>query len=176
MLYRITKFDPKKRNDKGHYLDLSEWTAISDIGKSEYNNVTYAEYEKVETAYTEAIRLILEEKNILYLQIDALESRLSLRDIEIYKIEEQLRNISIDYNSDIANLANGTILNSAQIEKTIRLILREIIWMNLCHDDFEISFGYDYYMFVDCSFLASSTIHKIYKLGLFVEVIKPNDD
>jgi hypothetical protein len=43
--YRITKYDPGRRNEQGHYLDDSEWTAISDIGKPEYNNMTYQAYE-----------------------------------------------------------------------------------------------------------------------------------
>jgi len=33
MIYRTTKFNPKKRNKQGYFLDNSEWTAISDVGK-----------------------------------------------------------------------------------------------------------------------------------------------
>ena len=62
MTYRITKFDPKKRNEQGHFLDNYEWTALSDIRKQEFGNVSYEEYEKIESAYAEAIKLILEEK------------------------------------------------------------------------------------------------------------------
>ena len=31
--YRITKYNPKYRNNKGHYLIKNEWSAISDINE-----------------------------------------------------------------------------------------------------------------------------------------------
>ena len=111
MTYRITKFDPKKRNEEGHFLDNSEWTAISDIGKSEYRNVSYEEYDKTETAYVESIILILDEKNITSLKIDSLELHDTLADFEEYKKDGRLKNIDVDFNSEIDTLENGNILN-----------------------------------------------------------------
>ncbi len=169
MTYRITKFDPKKRNEEGHFLDNSEWTAISDIGKSEYRNVDYEEYEQTETAYAESIKLILDEKNISSLKIDSLELHDSFDDFENYKKDGRLKNIDVDFNNEIDILENGTILNLTQIQKMIRLILRETIWMNLLESEFKITFGYDYYMYVECSELKNSTINRIEKTGLFVE-------
>ena len=93
MNYRITKFDPKKRNKEGHFLDNSEWTAISDIGKPEYKNVSYEEYETTENAYAESVRLILDEKNIKNLKIDSLELYNSYEDFENYKNYGRLQNI-----------------------------------------------------------------------------------
>lgn len=49
------KYNPLKRNKQRHYLDDSEWTAISDINKAKYDNLTFEEYEKVESAYIDAI-------------------------------------------------------------------------------------------------------------------------
>ncbi|WP_067144985.1 hypothetical protein [Pseudotamlana agarivorans] len=169
MTYRITKFDPKKRNKEGHFLDNSEWTAISDIGKSKYRNVDYEEYEQTETAYAESIKLILDEKNISSLKIDSLELHDSFDDYENYKKNGRLKNIDVDYNNEIDILENGTILNLTQIQKMIRLILRETIWMNLLESEFKITFGYDYYMYVECSKLTNSTIKRIGEMGLFVE-------
>src|SRR5690606_29425444 len=97
MTYRITKFEPKKRNEKGRFLDNSEWTAISDIGKPEYRNVDYEEYEKIETAYVESIMLILEEKNITSLKVDSLELHDTLVDFEGYKQDGRLKNIDVDF-------------------------------------------------------------------------------
>ena len=51
----------------------------------------------------------------------------------------------------------------------IRLILRETVWMNLLNSEFKITFGYDYYMYVECSELTSMTIKQIERMGLFVE-------
>ena len=50
-----------------------------------------------------------------------------------------------------------------------RLVLRETVWMNLLESEFKITFGYDYYMYVECSELKNSTINQIEKMGLFVE-------
>ncbi len=169
MTYRITKFDPKKRNEEGHFVDNSEWTAISDIGKSEYRNVDFEEYEKTETAYAESIKLILNEKNITSLKIDSLELRDTFEDFEIYRKNGRLKNIDIDFNNEIDILENGTTLNLTQIQKMIRLILRETIWMNLLGSKFKITFGYDYHMYVECSEFEKSTINRIEKMGLFVE-------
>ena len=169
MTYRITKFDPKKRNEKGHFLDNSEWTAISDIGKPEYRNVGFEEYEKTETAYTESVKLILNEKNITSLKIDSLELSNTLEDFENFRKNGRLKNINVDFSNEIDNLENGTALNLTQIQKMIRLILRETVWMNLLDSEFKITFGYDYYMYVECSELRNSTINQIEKMGLFVE-------
>ena len=169
MNYRITKFDPKKRNKEGHFLDNSEWTSISDIGKREYKNVSYEEYETTEKAYAESIRLILDEKNIQNLEVDSIELHDSYEDFENYKKDGRLKNIEIDFNNEIANLKDGTILNLMEVQKMIRLILRETIWMNLISSDLKITFGYDYYMYVECSELSKITLNKIEKTGLFVE-------
>src|SRR5690606_35677859 len=104
MTYRITKFDPKKRNEKGHFLDNSEWTAISDIGKPEYRNVGFEEYEKTETAYTESVKLILNEKNITSLKIDSLELSNTLEDFENFRKNGRLKNINVDFSNEIDNL------------------------------------------------------------------------
>jgi hypothetical protein len=169
MNYRITKFDPKKRNKEGHFLDNSEWTAISDIGKPEYKNVSYEEYETTENAYAESVRLILDEKNIQNLKIDSLELYNSYEDFENYKKDGRLQNIEIDFNNEIANLKDGETLNLTEVQKMIRLILRETIWMYLTSSDLKISFGYDYYMYVECSELSKTTLGEIEKMGLFVE-------
>ena len=47
--FRVTKYDPKKRNEAGHYL-LAEWTCFSEVGDS----VCLEEYERVEGAYLQS--------------------------------------------------------------------------------------------------------------------------
>jgi len=167
--YRITKFDPNKRNQEGHYLDDSEWTAISDIGNPKYKNTTYQDYEKIETAYVESVKLILNEKNMKTLQTDSIELHNSSTDFENFKNDGRLKNISIDFNEEIQRLKENTILEFNEIDKIIRLILRETIWMNLIHSGIKIIFGYDYYMYVECLELKENTIENIEKMGLFVE-------
>mgnify|MGYP004123593095 CR=1 FL=1 len=55
--YRITKYNPSKRNEQGHYLDNNEWTSISDLKNLD-------EYFKVESAYVNAILTILQHFKI----------------------------------------------------------------------------------------------------------------
>ena len=173
MTYRITKYDPKKRNNEGHYLDFSDWTSISDIGNPAYNNLTFEDYESIETAYVESIKLILEEKNIKELDINGIEFYNYFDDFKKLKEEGQLKNIDLDFDKDIACLKDGKSLNLREIEKIIRLILRETIWMNLITRDLKVIFRYDYYMYVDCIEISNSTIKKIEKMGLFVEPDMP---
>ena len=167
--YRITKFNPKKRNQDGHYLDDSEWTAISDIGNPKYRNVTYQEYEKTETAYVDTIKQILKSKNITNLFIDSLESYNSEDDFNDFEKEGRLKNLDFDFKKDINGLKEKAVLEFEEIDKIIQLILRETIWMNLVNSDIKIKFGYDYYMYVECSKIDEKVIGEIEKTGLFVE-------
>ena len=64
---------------------------------------------------------------------------------------------------------NGFELDFESIEKIIRLILREMIWMVLVNENIKIRFGHDYYMYVSTVNLKPSTISKIENNGLFVE-------
>lgn len=167
--YRITKYDPKKRNEEGHYLDNSEWTSISDIGKPAYNNPTFEQYERIENLYVDSIVLILNEKNISNLIVDSLELFDTNVDFEEHKRTGRLNKLFVDFDSEIKPLKDGIILNLNQISKIVRLILRETIWMLLINSQIEIKFGYDYYMYVTCEELTIETINRIEKTGLFVE-------
>jgi hypothetical protein len=156
--YRITKYDPKKRNDQGHYLDNSEWTSISDIGKPDCNNTTFKQYERIENLYLDSIMLILKEKKISNLTINSLELNASKEDFEKHKLSGRLNNLVVDFDSEIKPLKDGIVLNINQISKITRLILRETIWMLLINSQIEIRFGYDYYMYVTCEKLSQPPI------------------
>jgi len=171
--YRITKYNPDKRNELGHYTDNSEWTSISDIGRPSYNNVTYEEYKKIESAYVDAIKSAMADRDIKVLTIDSLELRDDKKDFSKYEKTGRLRDIPVDFDKELKILKDGTILNLSQIDKIARLILRETIWMLLNADNFEVKFGYDYYMYIKCKALSPSTIKQIESKGLFVEPDKP---
>ena len=167
--YRITKYNPDKRTEQGHYLDNSEWTAISDINKPEYNSVTYEEYEKVETAYVDAIKAIMLDNNLEFLQVDSLELHDKKQDFKKYEKTGRLKNIIVDFNMELKILKNGLQIGFSEIDKIIRLILRETVWMLLINNNFEVRFGYDYYMYVKTNSIKESTIKEIEKTGLFLE-------
>ena len=123
--YSITKYNPEKRNAQGHYLDHSEWTSIGDIGKPEYNNLDYAAYEKTETAYVDAIKIILNDINVTSLKVESLELHMSKEEFEKEEATWKLKNIHVDFDKEILKLKNGFELDFESIEKIIRLILRD---------------------------------------------------
>ena len=94
---------------------------------------------------------------------------MSKEEFEKEETTGKLKNINVDFDRDIRKLKNGFELNIENIEKIIRLILREMIWMVLVNENIEIRFGYDYYMYVSTVHLKPSTISKIENNGLFVE-------
>jgi hypothetical protein len=167
--YRITKYNPDKRNDQGHYLDDSEWTAISDIENPKYNNITYEEYEMVESAYVSSILLILQDKNFDHLVVETFLRHDKKSDFKKHFATGRIRNINLDFDTEVKILKKGLKLNLDQVDKIVRLILRETVDLTLANTNFEIRFGYDYYMYVETNGIMPSTIEKIEELGLFVE-------
>lgn len=167
--HRITKYNPIKRNPDGSYSDQTEWTSICDIGNPKYHSPTYEDYEKIETAYVEAIRTIMIDKGIDTVKVDSYEPRDLEKELSNEENRITLRGLEIDYVTDIANLENGYEIGFWEIDKIVRLILREMIWMNLVNDTIKVVFGYDYYMYVECEELIFSTILNIHDTGLFVE-------
>lgn len=162
MNYRITKYNPDFRDEKGFYKK-DEWTSISDIGKK-FNKIilTKEEYKKTENNYIDAIYEILREKDI---------KKLKVYDLEINK--KNLSELLADEKDIIKEINNDKYLDLKKSEKIIRLVLREMLWCKFCSElkDIKIEFGYDYYMYVECSKIKESTINIINKKGLFVEII-----
>ena len=162
MNYRITKYNPEFRDENGFYKK-DEWTSISDIGKK-FNKIilTKEEYKKTENNYIDAIYEILREKDI---------KKLKVYDLEINK--KNLSELLADEKDIIKEINNDKYLALKKSEKIIRLVLREMLWCKFCSElkDIKIEFGYDYYMYVECSKIKESTINIINKKGLFVEII-----
>lgn len=167
--YRITKYDPSKRNSDGSYSDYSEWTSITDIGNPKFRSPSYEEYESTESAYVAAFLLVLEEHEIDGLTIAGLESHNSETDFADLARTSHLRDLPVEFDSDVRTLQNGKKLSVSELDKVIRLILRETVWMLLNSNGIEVKFGYDYYMYISCDPLSDSTIARIEANGLFVE-------
>ena len=168
--YRITKYNPKNRNEDGSYKDQSEWTSICHIKNPEYGNVSYEDYEKIENAYIEAIKLILIAKGIDTVKVDSIGKR-DKEHLDVRKNEEPetFTNLDVNYSKDIECLKDGYEIGFWEIDKPVRLILREIIWMNLVDTRIKIIFGYDYYMYIECEELSFGTEIDIGRMGLYVE-------
>ena len=167
--YRITKYNPKKRNASGVFQDLSEWTSVSDIGKAKYNKPTYEAYKIIEDAYVFAITSIMEEQQTGYLIIEKLSNYATHTKLKLSRKKGFLQDLDFDYQKDIASLKDSQKLSGTHLDLIIRLILREEIWMELRNPKFKVSFGYDYYMYISIVAISNVLRSQIESSGLFVE-------
>ncbi len=151
--WRITKYNPAKRNESGHYTDLDEWTCFSEIGKK----LTMDEYLDIEKRYIDAIMIVMDEMNIDSLFIESLE---------LYPEEITVQ----DAREFISKLWVGKKINKLEIQGIAQLTLRNAVWCKLrLRNRFFVHFGYDYYMFIGVSDSCSKALEKIKSIGLYVE-------
>lgn len=162
--YRITKYNPKFRDEKGCYL-ADEWTSISDVGKVFNTELfTMEKYLKVENSYIQAIETILGDSSVTELFVESLE---------IYGYNE-ISGVLSDYEIEVFNsLMDGMQINLDEIKVVAKLVLREVMWCKLCSSmrKIEIDFGYDYYMYVKIDRIERHTLKKLLSYGLFVEIM-----
>ena len=142
---------------------------IYDIGKRKYNNLTFKEYERIESGYLEAIRLVMEENGIKLLTVKSLEKKHSIELLKEHNLLDYINDSEFDFEQEIQNLSNRNELRFDEVIWICKLILREIIWMELISEKVEVKFGYDYYMYLKCSNLSMKTIEEMKELGLYVE-------
>lgn len=161
--YRLTKYDPKNRNSKGHYTK-DEWISVSDIGNTyDGKELTLSDYLLVEDKYSDAVENIMTETKITALKITEFEKHdfSSINDGDSDKHRRM-------YDS----LEEGMTIIRDDISLVIKLILRETVWAKLVSPELEVHFGYDYYMYACCKHPLKTAIDQINEGGLFVESIE----
>lgn len=138
---RITKYNPKYRDDNGVYIK-NEWTSITDIGKS-FDNVKLdlKKYLETENAYWNTVATLLKSCNI---------EKLIITDLEIHK--DRIKDIPTELQEDseinIVKSKNGNSYSVENIEIILRLALRELLWCKLVGEsETYLHFGYDYYLY-----------------------------
>ncbi|MNU82239.1 hypothetical protein D3C71_719170 [compost metagenome] len=143
--YRVTKYDPRIRNSGGTY---SEWTSVSDIGKS-FDGVplTSSEYQRVESTYIASALAFLREAGVPSLTVRALEN----------------------HSDATVVLADGDVVSLEQVSAILPQVLREKFWCKLEGLDSFIHVGYDYYMYVGVPVDCPKAEQLAANLGLFVE-------
>jgi hypothetical protein len=146
--YRITKYDPQYRNDRGVFTK-PDWTSISDIGKTiDGHSVTESEYMRVEDAYIESALHFLSEGGILSLTVRGLENHCK----------------------HPTTVSEGLTLTLHELQTPFREVLREKYWCRFEQNGKGFAhFGYDYYMYIGVSVLCSRSIQFATERGLFVE-------
>ena len=159
--YRITKYNPLFRNEKGYYA-ANSWTSVSDIGKTFGDGIlTVEKYKQTEDSYVEAVKIILKEKGISKMTVCGLEKNDDMSEV-VFSSKEK---------SFFEGVTNNFCAELSEIESAVRLALRETIWCSLLSEkgDVKIEFGYDYYMYVSCDAVEESTKQIILNNGLFIE-------
>ncbi|MBL4709109.1 MAG: hypothetical protein JKY48_11800 [Flavobacteriales bacterium] len=164
--WRISKYNPIHRDKKGAYIK-QEWTSLSDVNETFDSKLfTLNEYRKTEDLYINQIKQALKENNARLLKVVELEkwepelvldkNVAPIYDQKDYKIYKSLED------KDIVNIEDALII--------ARLNLRSDIWCKLVDFDenFEIHFGYDYYMYF--TFLDNNNNLEPISKMLFIEI------
>ncbi len=139
---RITKYDPLKRDLDGAYLNNKEWTCFSDIGTS----VSKEDYEKAEQAYIDSAQDIVSDSGT--------------REFLVVGLEDS---------AGRSGLAEGKTVKASEIERILRMLLRNECWCRLESDSSFIHVGWDFYMYVGAAQTRDSTLKKIEHRGLYSE-------
>ncbi|MBG9367900.1 hypothetical protein [Streptococcus sp. NLN64] len=126
--------------DKTNPNYVKDWTSISDIGKTFYEEpLTLNTYLETEDRYVQVILNIMGLFHIQKLEVRTIEKYHSLQ----YVKQNGLLNEKQAFLYQ--KIDNGVQLNYRELSETIRLNLRESIWCGLYSPEIEVNFGYDYY-------------------------------
>lgn len=142
--WRITKYNPLFRNEKGHYL-LDELTCPSEIGKIiNGDSFTLEKYLLIENACVETIIKFLNEKRQDSLRVIQVSNRLISH--------EDKTSVLYDYAFGEINIKEDMIVNINEIRIICKMILRNFADCQLfSKDNFFVHFGWDYYMYIGSS-------------------------
>ena len=154
--WRITKYDPLKRDADGSYLDLEEWTCFSEVG----TKVSMEEYQKQEEKYLNAITTFMAEMGLNRVYVMALE-----------QWSDEVRNQNAK--EFLSKIWIGKAVTVQEVRELAKLTLRNAIWCKLGYKkQFFIQFGYDYYMYIGANEECAKAKEIVKETGLFIEDFK----
>lgn len=160
--FRITKYDPKCRNDKGVY-EKKDWTSVYDVGKS-YEGIEFDfnKYKHMEEVY---IRVVI--------------NTMRLNSVDTFFITDLEKNdykkypdFSPEAKEYYDNLKNTQSVPEEKIDLLMKLILRELVWCKLSADTMFVHFGYDYYMYIGSAENMENQLQTIVDWGVYPEIAK----
>jgi hypothetical protein len=159
--YRITKYNPAFRNDKGWYVN-DDWTAISDVGEVYNGNVfTFEHYLTAESAYVAAVRIAMAANHVSVLRFHG--GRLSYFIYDYPDISKR------DTKRHLRKLLDQRCADCSSVDFVVRCLLRESFGTQLVSRNMFVHFGYDYYMFIGSRKPLVEEAKIIEGMGLFVE-------
>ena len=145
--YRISKYDPKFRDETGAY-QKNEWTSVSDIGKKfDDGMLEKEEYLRVENNYFEFVLELLEKLKISAVKLRKQEPKKQYA-AQMVRVDDELFKQIFERN------------------------LREQFWCEFHAKGLYFWIGYEYYLHVNSNEnLAKEIKETAAKHGLFVEEI-----
>lgn len=130
---RITKYDPRNRNEYGHYL-LDEWTEVEDV---EEGKVSIDRYLQIEDAYVLSVRMMMNLAGISQVMIVYLEDSGDRNTVPGYD------GVVLPSPPQIGQIVRGTTL-----DLIVRMSLRDDIFCMLEGlNGFYLHVGGEFYMF-----------------------------
>jgi hypothetical protein len=138
---RATKYDPSKRDSQGHYT-VNEFASARDVGKVFGDHTLTAEdYVFVEDSYVACVKRLLDLSHVDSRRVTELEDTRAVTPV-VMEVE-RLRPAAV------ATIFESMVVSGDEIEKIVRMALRERVWCKLSGKyGTYIHFGYDYYMYV----------------------------
>lgn len=171
--YRITKYNPKLRNEKGYYMK-EEWTSCSDIGRM-YNDgeFTAKEYLSTEKKYLQTIAYILKKENVQSMTITGYERGLAVRKTQ-RNFEKCGLHLQESEKRFLRRAQNGMEIPVGKLPWVLRLLLRECFWCVLKDPvtGCKIEVDFDYYVYVRCHSLNQKEIERFAQDGIYIENMK----
>lgn len=168
--YRISKYSPEYRNEKGEYLK-KDWTSYADIGKEfDEEQLTTEKYLSVEKNYSNIVKAIFVDNNIESVMVDELECNFTIGEIqqllETKGISLSDRDIHI-----ITSLKDGYTISRSNLKEVVSLILKDCFWCKLISTNqrFVIEFGYDLYIYITCDRVTNQIIEQAEDIGIYIE-------
>lgn len=162
----IIKYNPLFRDKESSYLKEA-WTSYSDIGNSFDGQIlTRKEYLKIEEKYIAA-----------FFMVKSFFNTKSIKVIHVFKHTVNLsdQDFCDDYLFETyKKIKTGDLIFSEDILRNIvRLALREYCDIELLVDRrsrSEISFGFDYYMYLKTNKDVTTLLREINEIGLFTSI------
>ncbi|MEO9877285.1 MAG: hypothetical protein ABJ360_18170, partial [Roseobacter sp.] len=165
--YRITKYDPGKRDQDGAYL-VDDWTCAGDIGrKFQGEELAAADYLRMEDNYVRAMLRFFDASGLPHLRVTCLENRFA--DENLARIETTWPDLIDPAIVDLVLHEDQEVCRN-EIGLICRMVLRNIIWCKLeFAGRFFVHFGWDFYMYIGVVPDASVAARQAEANGLFVE-------
>ncbi|MFI8085312.1 S1 RNA-binding domain-containing protein [Kitasatospora sp. NPDC086009] len=154
-LYRITKYDPADRDERGYYTGAVE--AVSDHGP-------------VEAAYLEAIAAFAEDTGVRYMAIREPQAALGFVHFGSESAVEDGALAGL-FPSDLTGFHDGAQVPVPAGLELVRAMLRgDSAWCRLeVEDTFAVHVGWDQYVYVGSNVPCEAALARTRELGLFPE-------